>query len=131
MLTLVLLLYRINRMPLAERFLSILIGLKHYQLKIEFMLLQEEFYVNVPALERAITCLRKAAYEIMRSYQLQEIFTCVLVAGNFLNFVSYHSNTLTIWSTNSYHRVRMLVMLEVLKLCHCSSLRKFVQTKQA
>lgn len=89
-------------MPLAERFLSILIGLQHYQLKIEFMLLQEEFDVNVPALERAITCLRKAAYELMRSYQLQEIFTCVLVAGNFLNFVSYHSLAIFLY-TNNYH----------------------------
>lgn len=76
-----------SRMPLAERFLCALIGLQDYRLKIEFMLLRQEFDA-IAGLERTISCVHKAGYELMKSGKLQEILTLFLVSGNFLNFVS-------------------------------------------
>lgn len=77
-----------GRMPLAERFLLVLIRLGNYSLKIDFMLLRQEYVANMPSVEKANHCLRTAAEQIMASDKLQQMLALVLVAGNFLNFVS-------------------------------------------
>lgn len=76
-----------DRMPLAERFLLKLISTEHYCLKIDFMLLQEEYEANIPLLERATNSIKAAANELINSVKLQQILTLVLLSGNFLNFV--------------------------------------------
>ena len=77
-----------HRMPIAEKFLLNVINIPNYELKIEAMLLKEEFESNVTYLEPSIESVRKAAKEIKESKALHEILYLILVSGNFLNSVS-------------------------------------------
>jgi hypothetical protein len=77
-----------HRMPIAEKFLFNLIKIPNYKLKVEGMLLKEEFESNVAYLEPAIEAVRNAANELKQSKALHEILYLILVSGNFLNSVS-------------------------------------------
>lgn len=76
-----------SRMPPAEKFLYTLIQVPDYQIKIEFMLLREEYDSNIPTLRQAFASIQSAARQLMQSGKLQEILALILVSGNFLNFV--------------------------------------------
>lgn len=54
-----------------------------YKLRIECMLLKEEFAANMSYLEPSIN----AMIDLMTNKPLQEVLYMVLVAGNFLNSV--------------------------------------------
>lgn len=77
-----------DRMPLAERFVYRLISIKHFRLKIDFMLLRAECETNLPWLQHSTKSIKEAANELMVSQKLQKILALVLISGNFLNFVS-------------------------------------------
>ncbi|CAG2106665.1 unnamed protein product [Medioppia subpectinata] len=78
-----------HRLPIAEKFLLNLIKIPNYLLRIEGMLLKEEYYSNVTYLEPAIQLVRNAAKEIKDSNSLHEILYLILVFGNFLNSGGY------------------------------------------
>lgn len=85
-----------HRMPIAEKFLFSVIKIDNYKLKIEAMLLKEEFEANLSYWEPSIEAVRTAAQQIRQSKALHELFYLVLVSGNFLNSVSHLSLSLSL-----------------------------------
>ncbi|KAG8230023.1 hypothetical protein J437_LFUL008464, partial [Ladona fulva] len=80
------------RLGNAERFLLQLTSIPNYRLRIESMLLKEEFGTNVAYLGPSIRAITTAARDIMTSQALREVLYMVLVAGNFLNSGGYAGN---------------------------------------
>ncbi|XP_055934195.1 inverted formin-2-like isoform X1 [Argiope bruennichi] len=76
----------------AEKFLLQLIEVPSYKLRVESMLLKEEFLANQEFLENSIETIRCAAQELEECRKLHEILYRVLVAGNFLNAGGYAGN---------------------------------------
>lgn len=58
-----------------------------YKLRIECMLLKEEFTDNMGYLEPSVRSMIFAGKDLMTNKSLQEVLYMVLVAGNFLNSV--------------------------------------------
>ncbi|XP_063233866.1 uncharacterized protein LOC134537410 [Bacillus rossius redtenbacheri] len=76
----------------AERFLQQLIQVPNYKLRIESMLLQEEFAANMGYLEPSISAMIMAGEDLMTNKHLQEVLYMIVVAGNFLNSGGYAGN---------------------------------------
>ncbi|XP_054270873.1 inverted formin-2 isoform X2 [Macrosteles quadrilineatus] len=76
----------------AEKFLLQLIEVPNYKLRIESMLLKEEFAANMSYLEPSINAMIVAGEDLMTNKPLQEVLYMVLVAGNFLNAGGYAGN---------------------------------------
>ncbi|XP_057321996.1 uncharacterized protein LOC130665560 [Microplitis mediator] len=76
----------------AEKFFLQLIQVPNYKLRIECMLLKEEFAANMNYLEPSIDSMILAGKGLMTNKQLQEVLYMVLVAGNFLNSGGYAGN---------------------------------------
>ncbi|XP_044263150.1 inverted formin-2 isoform X2 [Tribolium madens] len=76
----------------AEKFLIQLTNLSNYKLRIESMLLKEEFASNMSYLEPSIKSMIMAAQDLMTNKPLQEVLYMILVAGNFLNAGGYAGN---------------------------------------
>ncbi|OQR72734.1 inverted formin-2-like, partial [Tropilaelaps mercedesae] len=76
----------------AEQFLLQLIHVPDYKLRIECLLLKEEFTATIGLLEPSIKSIRCAAREIEDATKLHEILYMILVAGNFLNSGGYAGN---------------------------------------
>lgn len=73
----------------AEKFLLQLTSLPNYKLRIESMLLKEEFASNMGYLEPSINAMIAAAEDLMTNKPLQEVLYMILVSGNFLNSGGY------------------------------------------
>lgn len=73
----------------AEKFFLQLIQVPNYKLRIECMLLKEEFAANMSYLEPSINSMILAGEDLMTNKSLQEVLYMVLVAGNFLNSVRF------------------------------------------
>ncbi|XP_018332237.1 formin-J [Agrilus planipennis] len=78
-----------NKLGNAEKFLMQLTSLSNYKLRIESMLLKEEFASNMNYLEPSIRSMKAAAEDLMTNKPLQEVLYMILVAGNFLNSGGY------------------------------------------
>lgn len=76
----------------AEKFFLQLIQVPNYKLRIECMLLKEEFAANMGYLEPSINSMILAGEDLMTNKPLQEVLYMVLVAGNFLNSGGYAGN---------------------------------------
>lgn len=76
-----------ERLGSAEKFILQLIRVKSYRLRLEAMLLKEEFESSVSSLEASINTILQASEDIKASNQFQEVLFMILVAGNFLNSV--------------------------------------------
>ncbi|XP_044001338.1 uncharacterized protein LOC122847607 isoform X1 [Aphidius gifuensis] len=76
----------------AEKFFLQLIQVPNYKLRIECMLLKEEFSANMSYLEPSINSMILAGEDLMTNKPLQEVLYMVLVAGNFLNSGGYAGN---------------------------------------
>ncbi|XP_018378457.1 PREDICTED: uncharacterized protein LOC108771055 isoform X2 [Trachymyrmex cornetzi] len=76
----------------AEKFFLQLIQVPNYKLRIECMLLKEEFAANMSYLELSINSMILAGEDLMTNKLLQEVLYMVLVAGNFLNSGGYAGN---------------------------------------
>ncbi|GLH12264.1 Protein diaphanous [Gryllus bimaculatus] len=76
----------------AEKFLLQLIEVPNYKLRIESMLLKEEFAANMGYLEPSINAMIVAGEDVMSNKSLQEVLYMVIVAGNFLNSGGYAGN---------------------------------------
>ncbi|XP_045487029.1 inverted formin-2 isoform X1 [Pieris rapae] len=73
----------------AEKFLLQLIQLPNYKLRIECMLLKEEWASTAGYLESAINAILVAGDDLMSSRAIQEVLYIALIAGNFLNAGGY------------------------------------------
>ncbi|XP_071572606.1 uncharacterized protein Form3 isoform X2 [Temnothorax nylanderi] len=76
----------------AEKFFLQLVQVPNYKLRIECMLLKEEFAANMSYLEPSINSMILAGDDLMTNKPLQEMLYMVLVAGNFLNSGGYAGN---------------------------------------
>ncbi|XP_034943897.1 FH2 domain-containing protein 1 [Chelonus insularis] len=76
----------------AEKFFLQLIQVPNYKLRIECMLLKEEFAANMSYLEPSISSMILAGEDLMTNKPLQEVLYMVVVAGNFLNSGGYAGN---------------------------------------
>ena len=76
----------------AEKFLLLLMTIPSYRLRIEGMLLKEEFATNVAYLEPSINAMMLAGDELKNNQSLQTVLYMVVVAGNFLNSGGYAGN---------------------------------------
>uniref|UniRef100_A0A1I8NG97 FH2 domain-containing protein n=1 Tax=Musca domestica TaxID=7370 RepID=A0A1I8NG97_MUSDO len=81
-----------QRLGRAEKFLLLLMEVPSYKLRIESMLLKEEFAANVTYLDPCINTMLEAAEDLMNCRSLQEVLYLVVVAGNFLNSGGYAGN---------------------------------------
>ncbi|KAL1455382.1 hypothetical protein WDU94_009481, partial [Cyamophila willieti] len=81
-----------NRLGNAEKFLLQLIQVPNYKLRIESMLLKEEFATNMSYLEPSINSMIVAGEDLMSNKALQEVLYMVICAGNFLNSGGYAGN---------------------------------------
>ncbi|XP_038122305.1 FH2 domain-containing protein 1 isoform X1 [Culex quinquefasciatus] len=81
-----------NRLGNAEKFLLQLIQVPNYKLRIEGMLLKEEFKANLIYLEPNINAMLYAGEDLINNKALQEVLYMVVVAGNFLNSGGYAGN---------------------------------------
>ncbi|CRK96966.1 CLUMA_CG010313, isoform A [Clunio marinus] len=81
-----------NRLGNAEKFLLQLLKVPNYKLRIECMLLKEEFAANLSYLEPSINAMLYAGEDLMMNKALQEVLYMVVVAGNFLNAGGYAGN---------------------------------------
>uniref|UniRef100_A0A2M4CIH1 Putative rhoa gtpase effector dia/diaphanous n=1 Tax=Anopheles darlingi TaxID=43151 RepID=A0A2M4CIH1_ANODA len=81
-----------NRLGNAEKFLLQLVQVPNYKLRIESMLLKEEFKANLMYLEPNIHAMLYAGEDLINNKALQEVLYMVVVAGNFLNSGGYAGN---------------------------------------
>lgn len=79
----------VTKLGTAEKFLLQLIQLPNYKLRIECMLLKEEWASTSGYLESAINAILVAGDDLMSSRALQEVLYIALIAGNFLNAGGY------------------------------------------
>lgn len=80
------------RLGNAEKFLIQLTQVPNYKLRIESMLLKEEFTANLSYLEPNINVMLYTGEELMNNKLLQEVLYMIVVAGNFLNSGGYAGN---------------------------------------
>ncbi|XP_049885556.1 inverted formin-2 [Pectinophora gossypiella] len=79
----------VTKLGNAEKFLLQLIQLPNYKLRIECMLLKEEWASTAGYLESAINAILVAGDDLMSSRAIQEVLYLTLIAGNFLNAGGY------------------------------------------
>lgn len=65
---------------------------RSYKLRVESMLLKEEFAANLSYLEPSINAMVFAGDDLMNNTLLREVLYMVVVAGNFLNAGGYAGN---------------------------------------
>ncbi|TMS01940.1 FH2 domain-containing protein 1 [Larimichthys crocea] len=82
----------ISKLSLADSFVYLLIQLPSYSVRIESMLLKEEFPAVCEAMKRDIKILRTATKELMCCEELHAVLHLVLQAGNILNAGGYAGN---------------------------------------
>ncbi|XP_067948049.1 inverted formin-2-like isoform X2 [Watersipora subatra] len=73
----------------AERFYLQLLELPHYHLRVEIMLLKEEFANTIGYISECVDTAIVTAQDMMDSKDLQELLYLVLITGNFLNSGAY------------------------------------------
>ncbi|KAK6173050.1 hypothetical protein SNE40_016584 [Patella caerulea] len=76
----------------AEKFFVCLMALPNYNLRIEGMLIKEEFNDNMEWIRPSIESVIQAAKDIKDNPSLRELIYLVLIAGNYLNSGNYAGN---------------------------------------
>lgn len=82
----------VSKLSLADSFVYLLIQLPSYVVRIESMLLTEEFPAECEAMKRDIKTLRSATKELKGCEELHAVLHLVLQAGNILNAGGYAGN---------------------------------------
>ncbi|KAM9795652.1 LOW QUALITY PROTEIN: uncharacterized protein fhdc2 [Neosynchiropus ocellatus] len=75
-----------------DLFMLLLVEVPSYRLRLDAMILQQEFDPAVTSLCVAATCLREAARELLSCPELHSILRLVLKAGNYMNAGGYSGN---------------------------------------
>ncbi|KAL7291846.1 hypothetical protein TKK_0014411 [Trichogramma kaykai] len=81
-----------TRLGPAEKFYLDLQQVPNYKLRIECMLLKEEFGLNLRYLKTNLSSMIQVGRNLMTNKPLQEVLYMVLIAGNFLNSGGYAGN---------------------------------------
>ncbi|KAG7215008.1 hypothetical protein INR49_022890 [Caranx melampygus] len=82
----------VSKLSLADSFVYLLVELPSYSVRIESMLLREEFPGACDGMKRDIRVLRSATKELMCCEELHAVLHLVLQAGNILNAGGYAGN---------------------------------------
>ncbi|XP_059211471.1 FH2 domain-containing protein 1-like [Centropristis striata] len=82
----------VSKLSLADSFVYLLVQLPSYSVRIESMLLKEEFPAACDVMRRDINILRAATKELMGCEELHAVLHLVLQAGNILNAGGYAGN---------------------------------------
>ncbi|KAI4902015.1 hypothetical protein NFI96_029642 [Prochilodus magdalenae] len=77
---------------MADSFLYQLSALPRFKVRVESMLLKEEFYPLCSSLKKDISTLRSATKELLSCVELHSILHLVLEAGNIMNAGGYGGN---------------------------------------
>lgn len=81
-----------NNLTLVDSFMFLLIQVPCFEVRIEAMVLQEEFHPSCAAMSREINIVRQATEELMTCEELHAILHLVLQAGNIMNAGGYAGN---------------------------------------
>lgn len=81
-----------SMLGVAERFYLLLSRLSNYQLRIDGMVLKEEYASSIEFLKPAITTLQECCKGILESKLLQEFLALILVTGNYMNSGGFAGN---------------------------------------
>ncbi|XP_061566382.1 FH2 domain-containing protein 1-like [Cololabis saira] len=84
----------VSKLPLADSFMHLLIQVPSYSVRIESMLLKEEFPSACDVMKQDFQILRTAVRELMSCTELHAVLHLVLQAGNILNAGGYAGNAL-------------------------------------
>ncbi|XP_056625786.1 protein diaphanous homolog 1 [Triplophysa dalaica] len=79
-------------LPEADLFVLLLVELPSFRMRLDVMMLQQEFDLAVTSLCAAARCLREAAGELLSCTELHYILRLVLKAGNYMNAGGYAGN---------------------------------------
>ncbi|XP_077984696.1 inverted formin-2-like [Glandiceps talaboti] len=82
----------VNKLGTAETFYLKLIKLKNYELRLDCMLLKEEFSSSVGILKPALESIIKGCNCFFESTSLEEFLKLVLITGNYMNAGGYAGN---------------------------------------
>ncbi|MBN3288517.1 FHDC1 protein, partial [Polyodon spathula] len=78
-----------NKLPQVDSFMYLLVQVPSFALRIESMVLKEEFYPCCSSLNNEIDIIRVATKELMSCEELHAVLHLVLQAGNIMNAGSY------------------------------------------
>uniref|UniRef100_A0A672LNJ8 FH2 domain-containing protein 1-like n=1 Tax=Sinocyclocheilus grahami TaxID=75366 RepID=A0A672LNJ8_SINGR len=81
-----------NKLTLVDSFMFLLIQVPCYEVRIEAMVLQEEFLPSCAVMNHEINIVRRATEELMACEELHAILHLVLQAGNIMNAGGYAGN---------------------------------------
>lgn len=81
-----------SRLGEPDLFMLLLVGVPSFRLRLDAMILQQEFDPAVTSLCVAARCLREAARELLSCPELHSILRLVLKAGNYMNAGGYAGN---------------------------------------
>ncbi|KAK6298031.1 hypothetical protein J4Q44_G00310860 [Coregonus suidteri] len=81
-----------SRLGEPDLFMILLVEVPSFRLRLDAMILQEEFDPAVTSLCLAARCLREAARELLSCPELHSILRLVLKAGNYMNAGGYAGN---------------------------------------
>ncbi|CAL1534864.1 unnamed protein product [Lymnaea stagnalis] len=81
-----------ERLGNPEKFFLILMGLPNYRMRIEGLLVMEEYNANMEWIRPSIEAVIQAARDIQESDTLKELIFLILVSGNYLNSGNYAGN---------------------------------------
>uniref|UniRef100_A0AAY4A864 FH2 domain-containing protein n=1 Tax=Denticeps clupeoides TaxID=299321 RepID=A0AAY4A864_9TELE len=81
-----------EKLPLVDSFMFLLIEVPRFDVRIEAMVLKEEFCPSCAIMSREISIIRLAIDELMNCEELHAILHLVLQAGNIMNAGGYAGN---------------------------------------
>ncbi|XP_062333268.1 FH2 domain-containing protein 1 [Osmerus eperlanus] len=81
-----------SKLTLADSFMYLLIQVPRFEVRIEAMVLQEEFFPSCAMMSHGIDVIRVATKELMTCEELHAILHLVLQAGNIMNAGGYAGN---------------------------------------
>ncbi|KAI8508750.1 hypothetical protein Bbelb_138490 [Branchiostoma belcheri] len=81
-----------TKLGAAEKFFLLLLELPSYRLRVEGMVMKEEFSASMAFLKPSIRTVQQACQDLLENKKLQRILQLILLTGNFLNFGGYAGN---------------------------------------
>ncbi|XP_078601620.1 uncharacterized protein LOC144876335 isoform X2 [Branchiostoma floridae x Branchiostoma japonicum] len=81
-----------TKLGAAEKFFLLLLELPSYRLRVEGMVMKEEFSASMAFLKPSIRTIQQACQDLLENKKLQRLLQLILLTGNFLNFGGYAGN---------------------------------------
>ncbi|CAG5127924.1 unnamed protein product, partial [Candidula unifasciata] len=81
-----------DKLGIAEKFFICIMKLPNYRMRIEGLLMMEEFNINMEWIRPSIEFVIQAARDIQASQSLKELIYLILISGNYLNSGNYAGN---------------------------------------